>query len=485
MRIQSDQDPQQPARRQSLPPPPNYGSRRVQLRLLGMILAFGVVLWLMNEARKPSNWEWFTALDEQAANQQPDQPEPDTRFRSRPQPDSDPPGVIRMGDQQQREPVELPPSAGGDARSLAEFDAWKRALAALDADGRLLLDRLLLASRGRAKLLDENAERRKEMIGRLHSEHDAFLSEAFQAVVEQRDNLSDEEKESWLTILREMEAQWTDGIQPALMAVSTGMEVTGGQQALLQEAQATIDRIDLASIVDNTVHRPSDRHAWFRLLEQLENHDQQILEAADVPDVGFVELFEQPDNYRGELVRIAGELKMAKRVRPVRNALGIEEYYMFWIKPDGSNSPLAIYTLEVPEGFPELTRDGVMLDDMRATFTGYFFKRWVYPAGDGPRITPLLLAKAPTWSPEPPSEQAALPSTTAILIATLAAALIGIACAAIAFRAARVKSSNRSPYNTSVQQAPERLAALEQQPAPPTVGEKLEQFISGERGGDS
>ena len=441
-------------------------------------------MWLMNEARKPSNWEWFTALDEQAANQQPEQPEPDTRFRQRPQPDGDPPGVIRMGDEEDRAAVALRPSAEGDARSLAEFDVWKRALAGLDAEQRLLLDRLLLASRGRAQLRDENAERRKEMIGQLQSEYDAFLTEAFQAVVEQRDNLSDEEKESWLTVLREMEAEWSGGIKPALMAVSTGMELTGEQQALLHDAQATIDRVDLASIVDNTVHRPSDRHAWFRLLEQLENHDQQILEAAEVPDVGFVELFEQPDNYRGELVRIAGQLKMAKRVRPARNALGIEEYYMFWIKPDGSNSPLAIYTLEVPEEFPKLTRDGVMLDDMRATFTGYFFKRWVYPAGDGPRITPLLLAKKPTWSPEPLAEQAALPSTATILIATLAAALIGIVCAAIAFRAARMKSSIRSPYNTSVQQAPERLAALEQEPAPPTVGEKLEQFISGERGGD-
>jgi hypothetical protein len=458
-------------------------SRRVQMRLLLMIMTFGATLWMMNEVRKPENWRWFTALDQQsqaAADLESNPAEPDTRISQRPPPETDPPGIITMESDASAVEIELPEAGSGlDARSRARHDAWEQALGSLDHQQRRLFDRMMLAARGRAQLADENTELRKDVLAKLHRQWSSYLQEALGAIVEQQENLSEEEKASWLLIIQQMESNWENGILPALTTVSSGGELNDEQRELLAEAQAVIDEVNIEAIVDNSITRPSDAPAWFRLLEQLQATEQAQLDTPQVPQVGFVELFDQPDVYRGKLVRVEGVIKLAKRVRPRENPLGIDEYYMFWLRPDGSSSPMAIYTLELPPDFPELDYQGVELDT-RASFTGFFFKRWVYAAGDGPRIAPELLAKIPTWTPEPAAKRPALPQTNVITMIIAGAAALGIAIAVLVYLTARGKSSIRSPYNTAVQQAPERLAMLEQQPTPLTAGEKLEEYMSGE-----
>jgi hypothetical protein len=463
--------------------PPNYSSRKVQYRLLMLIFAFGATIWMMNEARKPGNWRWFAALNQEvqpAEVSETSEADPDTRISQRPQGDSDPPGIIYMDSDVNVIEVDLPQTdSRTEAHSLAAQDAWRQALESLDHHERLLFDGMMLASRGHKLLAPENSERRKEVLSKLNQQWTEYLQQAFQAVVEQRDNLTDEEKESWLTIIQQLETNWDSLLQPGLMTVSAGGELSEQEQRQLAEAQQMIDRVNLAAIVDKATTQPADAHAWYRLLEQLKYTEQEQLDTPDVPSVGFVELFDQPENYRGQLVRVAGVVKMAKRVRPPENVLGVEEYYLFWIRPDGSSSPMAIYTLELPPEFPELDFTGIELDT-RASFTGFFFKRWVYAAGDGPRIAPTLLAKTATWTPEQTTEGPALPATNVLLMIIGGAAALGIAVTAIVYLTARGKSSIRSPYNTSVQQAPERLAMLEQQPAPLTTGEKLEEYMSGD-----
>ena len=46
-------------------PPRNYLSRREQWRLLGLVLALGLVVILMGEARDPDNYPWFKPPDEE------------------------------------------------------------------------------------------------------------------------------------------------------------------------------------------------------------------------------------------------------------------------------------------------------------------------------------------------------------------------------------------------------------------------------------
>ena len=50
-------------------PPPNYFSRRQQLRLLFLVMSLGLVLVLINEARDPRNWYWLTGEQDTASTE--------------------------------------------------------------------------------------------------------------------------------------------------------------------------------------------------------------------------------------------------------------------------------------------------------------------------------------------------------------------------------------------------------------------------------
>ena len=77
-------------------PPPNYFSRRQQIRLLLLVMSFGLVIVLIGEARDPANWVWLTG--EQDATVQKEsvgEVDIDTSYHP-PPPQSDPGDTIRI-----------------------------------------------------------------------------------------------------------------------------------------------------------------------------------------------------------------------------------------------------------------------------------------------------------------------------------------------------------------------------------------------------
>jgi len=53
-------------------PPRNYFARREQWRLLGLVMALGLVVILMNEARDPRNYDWLLQLDQRGGAAEPE-----------------------------------------------------------------------------------------------------------------------------------------------------------------------------------------------------------------------------------------------------------------------------------------------------------------------------------------------------------------------------------------------------------------------------
>lgn len=156
-----------------------------------------------------------------------------------------------------------------------------------------------------------------------------------------------------------------------------------------------ISRDELAAIRDDSYFRNDEAKAWFALLDILRQTDEGELERRSLGRVAYVQLFRQPNTYRGELVTVVGTVRRAHRLSAPKNDVGIERYYQLWLQPaDNPSSPMVIYCLGLPEGFP--TGMG-LAEDVR--ITGFFFKRWAYRAADTLRTAPTLLAKTVVWSP--------------------------------------------------------------------------------------
>ena len=155
-----------------------------------------------------------------------------------------------------------------------------------------------------------------------------------------------------------------------------------------------VDSRYLAKIEDDRVLLRSEREAWFNLLEVLNNSEAITLEKASAGPVGFVQLFEQPQTYRGRLVDVTGTVHRVHHVDAPQNEHGIDRYFICWIRPSGgANSPIVSYVLEIPKNFP-------VSEELREEvgFTGFFFKRLAYVAKDGSRTAPLILAKTMKWN---------------------------------------------------------------------------------------
>lgn len=186
----------------------------------------------------------------------------------------------------------------------------------------------------------------------------------------------------------------------------------------------------LATLEDDTVLRPRETEAWLSMFHILRKTPQGKLEKLVEHPVGFAPLFRQPDYYRGRLVTVSGAIRRLERIEARANELDIAWYYRWILQPaGGADSPIVIYSLEKPD---QLTVQADMREP--ASFTGLFFKRWAFRAGDGTRLAPLILAKTVTWQPRPAPPAKSLPA--AAWLWTIPAG-VAVLAAAVAYRVYR------------------------------------------------
>ena len=111
----------------------------------------------------------------------------------------------------------------------------------------------------------------------------------------------------------------------------------------------------------------------------------------------FVDLFQNPDEYRGRPVSLHGVLRKLTKFDPGKNSLGIDEAYEGWLYTDDAQSnPTVIVFTSKPQ---KLSVGGDLTEEIRVT--GYFLKMYGYEAQDVTRKAPLLLAGEVEWRPSP------------------------------------------------------------------------------------
>ncbi len=111
----------------------------------------------------------------------------------------------------------------------------------------------------------------------------------------------------------------------------------------------------------------------------------------------FVDLFTNPDLYRGRLVTLHGVLRKLTKFDVGRNSLEIDQAYEGWVyTPDSQGNPTVVVFTSKDERLPV---NGDIQEEVR--FTGYFFKMYGYDAQDTARKAPLILAGEVEYFPHP------------------------------------------------------------------------------------
>lgn len=352
--------------------------------------ALVLVLAAAEQARKPNAWRFFEKLDERAARQE---LPPDPRIVSKPsRTEFDPAGTFVAS----AERVEIPTEAGsdqeqpGDLMERAWQQGWKEILVDLPANQRGTLYEALWRSRQRELLSGELMSELAIVADGLDGRWTAYQTDALGSL----SDLPAADRENWSRVLQRSDARWKQEVKPALASLCDGRSPTETEYQSLIAWQEVLDDLLLKAVRDDTVWRGSEREIWFRLLERV----QALEDAGESTRATYGQLFKQPKDYRGQWVTIRSSARQAYRVKTPDNWLNIRYYYVFVVQPeDGANSPIIIYSLEVPPNLPPIkdkdTDRGTTALRHDIEFTGVFFKRWAYLGQDGTYVAPLLLAK--------------------------------------------------------------------------------------------
>lgn len=183
-----------------------------------------------------------------------------------------------------------------------------------------------------------------------------------------------------------------------------------------------VDPRSLSSIRDDAPSSHDEQAYSLELLSILSRTDSATLDKASTGPVTYAQLFRQPNQYRGQLVTVSGIVRRANQIDLFPNEYGLKAYYQIWLWPtDNPSSPIVIYCLDLPKGFPT----GMEFVE-EAEVTGFFFKRWAYMAKDGLRTAPTILAKTLDWQKRPVMKAAEPAETWAIPLVVCVAVVVAM-----------------------------------------------------------
>ena len=399
----------EPPRRQ---PAPNYRSRAVQWRLLVLVSMFMLVLLAMDKARDPSTWAFLWAFEDQAAEapREPATSIPPAAFLGAERVDTKLPRSVAETDPHPSDSItttpqklgEVPTEGNADQRVLD--DLWAHLLQSLETPQQLALDRGLYLFRHDRPLDESSLEYWPSLLQQLTSRGGRYFKEATRATGHAA--LVDNQLEAWLALLEHQESDWRQTLNALSQLANPEIDISEEGGKLLAQTQGSLDRLAFANIKDNTVHRPAERRAWFRFCENLMTQSPEAM-TSEAERVGFVQIFRQPDLYRGKAITLHGTVRRAYRLAAPRNSFDVEQYTVLWIRPfTNPDSPVVVYSLGLPPGFPPVvSRDdpgqAAAFTELKeeVDITGYYFKNWAYPSQQGINTAPLVLTRAPVWFP--------------------------------------------------------------------------------------
>jgi len=377
--------------------PPDYSSRKVQLRLMLMVFLFMFVIVLIEQASDPQLYRWIWTL---SGTSQTEEVKPATITPVVPPPSLPNSELFKL------DPLDWQPSKSSSDKSYqrTQRDLWEVLSETLTPQERQVLNLAFKSSRDQTPLAPDPLTSWPSLREKLNAGWQSYYDRAYLEVAKFNTDLSDNQKKTWLDVLQRSKERWEGPLTGGFEAIAKKQSLTEEQQQAMLEVQSTLDQLELAKVRDHTLFRGSEHVIWFRLFEKLLRVAPDDINRFPAAQVNFLQLDNQGPQYRGKLVTVSGQIRQGYRVRAPQNILGIKEYSVFTIKPnDGPEQPIIIYCLETPTGFPALPDKDLDQSTAsvreQATFTGYFFKSWVYKTKNASFSAPLILARSPNWTP--------------------------------------------------------------------------------------
>ena len=140
-------------------------------------------------------------------------------------------------------------------------------------------------------------------------------------------------------------------------------------------AEIAADAIEFHGVKDRAPITFRDMAAYAALLKQAREAKLADFAGRHGRDVGFRELWDHPEDYRGALLELRG---FCRRVDSSDSKLGAAgKLHEIWITlPEGELTPFACIAERLPDGFPNNAASSEPV-----VFVGYFLKVMAYDSG--------------------------------------------------------------------------------------------------------
>ncbi|MEC7409870.1 MAG: hypothetical protein VYB72_13710, partial [Planctomycetota bacterium] len=120
--------------------------------------------------------------------------------------------------------------------------------------------------------------------------------------------------------------------------------------------------------------------------------------------IGVLPLLQQPEIYRNQWVRVAGEVARVEQIQTPDNPYEVDDYWKIWLRPlNGVNRPIVVIVPSIPKS----VRDFDSSDDdsipPELQISGRFLKRLSYRSGLGADLAPVIVGEI-RYAPASPEE---------------------------------------------------------------------------------
>ncbi len=459
MKIEIETDGEEVIPTNPKPAPTDFTSRAVKLRLMMLFGMLILVVILMKEAGKPENWKWM-GFDQQPvaqtkgadANSKGTSPH-DVKTDSASVADNsvaEPAGERSLkneaalagssaGNSSATPSAQHASSIAGQANDYpsAARKFWVGLIPRFSAQQRRDLFRLIKGLRNMPfdPQLELSSDPKiadyQELVDLIAARRNKFHSEMFDQLAVLPDG--NEGKEKLAREFFDSQQVWGKKIFPAFKSVLAGRDFSISQLKRIEQLQLVLDPIMLDQVKDRTsIGWEGDSTAWFRLWERVRKQELE----PPIP-VTHLQLLSQSGFYRGKAVEVSGWVRSARRKDLQDSELGVSHYYEMWVRPADTNlAPYNIYSLELPDEFPELT-DQFQKTNVRIKAAGAFLKVRTYIDGAVEVAeSPVILAKNfESFNDSSPFAVSAWkPSRTTVFVLLILIPLVATAIAWLAHR---------------------------------------------------
>ena len=148
-------------------------------------------------------------------------------------------------------------------------------------------------------------------------------------------------------------------------------------------------RSNLKAVQDRQTLQDVDMSAYWQLMRWSRTRPIAELEKLARRDLPYSHLWEEPDLYRAQPIRLKLHIRRVLKYEPSKNPQDLKTVYEAWGWTDDSRSfPFCVVFPDKPEGLPIGTDV-----DADFVFVGYFLKWMSYQAFDVKKNAPLLIGR--------------------------------------------------------------------------------------------